>query len=49
MVKDGRLPPPDFPFGNRFPAWDADVLDQHDRAVVTAARVKRDAGAAARA
>jgi hypothetical protein len=30
-VKDGRLPPPKFPFGNKVPYWDEDELDKHDR------------------
>jgi predicted DNA-binding transcriptional regulator AlpA len=36
MVKDKRLPPPEFPFGNRIPAWREDVLDAHDRAATLA-------------
>jgi hypothetical protein len=36
MVESGRLPPAEFPFGNRIPAWREDVLDAHDRAVVAA-------------
>jgi hypothetical protein len=39
-VKDGRLPPPDYPFGNRIPAWREDVLDAHDRAAVLRAMIK---------
>jgi predicted DNA-binding transcriptional regulator AlpA len=34
MINDGRLPSPDYPFGNRIPAWDEQTLDEHDRAVV---------------
>lgn len=34
MQKAGRLPPPEFPFGNRIPAWDENKLEAHDRAVV---------------
>jgi hypothetical protein len=35
-VKDLRLPPPEFPFGNRIPAWQEEVLDNHDRAATMA-------------
>jgi hypothetical protein len=31
MVKSGALPPPEFPFGNRIPAWDETVLDKWDQ------------------
>jgi hypothetical protein len=31
MVKDGRLPLPEFPFGNRIPAWDEEKLSEHER------------------
>jgi hypothetical protein len=31
MVKSGALPPPEFPLGNRIPAWDEAVLDKWDR------------------
>jgi hypothetical protein len=34
MIDDGRLPAPEFPFGNRIPAWEETKLDAHDRAVV---------------
>ena len=44
MIADGRLPPPEFPFRNRIPAWREDVLDAHDKAAAIAARPKRDAG-----
>jgi hypothetical protein len=40
MVDDGRLPKPEFPFGNRNPAWREDKLDAHDRAAVVAPRPK---------
>ena len=43
MVEDGRLPKPEYPFGNRIPAWREDVLDAHDRAAVVASRPGRDA------
>jgi hypothetical protein len=36
MIDSGRLPPPEFPFGNRIPAWRENVLDEHDRRVVAA-------------
>jgi hypothetical protein len=36
-IKEGRLPPPDYPFGNSKPAWREDVLDAHDLAVAAAA------------
>ncbi len=26
------MPPPEYPFGNRIPAWDEEVLDKNDRA-----------------
>lgn len=31
--KYGRLPPPDYPFGNRNPANTEEQLEQHDRAM----------------
>jgi hypothetical protein len=34
MVHEGRLPPPEYPFGNRIPAWREDVLDAHDAKVI---------------
>jgi predicted DNA-binding transcriptional regulator AlpA len=42
MVKDGALPPPEFPLGNRIPAWDEAVLDKWDQrqAVVDAAAAR---------
>ena len=30
-VNDGRLPPPKYPLSAKFPYWDADDLDAHDR------------------
>lgn len=45
MRNDGRLPPPEFPFGNRIPAWSEETLDAHDRAAAVAPRPKRDSGA----
>jgi hypothetical protein len=34
-VEAGRLPPPKYPFGNRFPFWNIDDLDAHDRALAS--------------
>jgi len=31
-VKDGRIPPPEFPFANRIPFWDEERLEAHERA-----------------
>jgi hypothetical protein len=31
MVLDGRLPAASYIPGSRFPLWDLDVLDEHDR------------------
>ncbi len=42
MRADGRLPPAQYPFGNRIPANTEEELDKHDRAVVHAARPKRN-------
>jgi hypothetical protein len=33
-VKDGRLPPPEYPFGNKVPFWDEEVLEAHERAAI---------------
>jgi hypothetical protein len=38
MRKDGRLPPSQYPFGNRIPANTEEELDAHDRAAVLAGR-----------
>jgi hypothetical protein len=38
MVIDGRLPRPEYPFHNRIPAWQEEVLDEHERAAVMAPR-----------
>ncbi len=35
-VKEGRLPAPEFPLGNKVPFWDEEKLDEHDRQIVTA-------------
>jgi predicted DNA-binding transcriptional regulator AlpA len=40
MVKDGRLPPPEYPLG-RLPMWDAAKLDEFDRAATLAPRPKQ--------
>ena len=37
-IKDGTLPAPHFPFGNRIPFWDEAELDANDRAVVMRSR-----------
>jgi hypothetical protein len=29
MVEDGRIPPPEYPFGARTPLWDEEKLDAH--------------------
>jgi hypothetical protein len=34
-VKEGRLPAPEFPLGNKIPFWDEEKLDEHDRQIVT--------------
>jgi hypothetical protein len=34
-VKDGRLPAPEYPLGNKIPFWDEEKLDEHDRQIVT--------------
>jgi hypothetical protein len=46
MVKSGALPPPEFPLGNRIPAWDEAVLDKWDQrqAVANAAAAERASG-----
>jgi hypothetical protein len=31
-VRDGRLPPPEYPLGPNVPFWDEAALDEHDRA-----------------
>lgn len=41
--KDGRLPPPEFPFGNKIPAWRESVLDRHDREMTRQPRTKQTA------
>jgi hypothetical protein len=49
MVADGRLPPPEFPFENRIPAWREETLEARDRAATVAPRPKHtpDTGKAA--
>jgi hypothetical protein len=34
-VKDGRLPAPEYPLGNKIPFWDEAKLEEHDRQIVT--------------
>jgi hypothetical protein len=34
-VKDGRLPAPEYPLGNKIPFWDEEKLDEHDRGITT--------------
>jgi hypothetical protein len=34
-----RLPPPEYPLGNRVPMWDADKLDENDRRAAVERRV----------
>jgi hypothetical protein len=34
-VKDGRLPAPEYPLGNKIPFWDEAKLEEHDRKIVT--------------
>jgi hypothetical protein len=36
-VKDGRIPPPEFPFDNKVPFWDEETLEAHERAVIMSA------------
>jgi hypothetical protein len=31
-VKDGRIPPPEYPFNNKVPFWDEERLEAHERA-----------------
>jgi hypothetical protein len=33
-----RLPPPEYPLGNKVPFWDEDGLDENDRAAALARR-----------
>jgi hypothetical protein len=30
-VRDGRLPPPEYPFGNRIPLWNEETLEARER------------------
>jgi hypothetical protein len=46
MWKDGRLPGPQYPFGNDIPANTEEELDAHDREAVRAGRERRAAKAA---
>jgi hypothetical protein len=45
-IKDQRLPPPEFPFGNKIPAWREEVLDAHDKQAAIAARLNGKGAAA---
>jgi hypothetical protein len=45
MVLDGRLPEPSYLPGSRFPLWELDALDEHDRRVITK-RIRRRPAAA---
>jgi hypothetical protein len=40
-VRDGRLPPPEYPLGPKRPRWSEETLDAHDRRAVTAAITKQ--------
>jgi hypothetical protein len=42
MVRDGRLPPPDFYLGN-MPIWTGETLDEHDCAAALQPRSKATA------
>jgi hypothetical protein len=42
MVKDKRLPPPSL-YNGRFPLWDEDALDAHDREAPREAPARREA------
>jgi hypothetical protein len=42
-VNEGRLCPPEYPFGNKIPAWREDKLDAHDLAAVAAAAATKSA------
>jgi predicted DNA-binding transcriptional regulator AlpA len=39
--KDGRLPPPKFPFGNNIPAWLESELDERDREIAQRPHTKQ--------
>jgi hypothetical protein len=39
-----RLPPPDYPLGNKIPMWAEDVLDENDRQAALARRVPAATG-----
>jgi predicted site-specific integrase-resolvase len=38
-VAAGRLPPPEYPLGNRIPLWDEEVLEENERKAALARRV----------
>ena len=33
-VKAGRLPPPEYPFNNKIPMWNEEILEEHERVTV---------------
>jgi hypothetical protein len=39
-----RLPPPDYPLGNKIPMWDEDKLEQNDRQAALTRRVPAVSG-----
>jgi hypothetical protein len=42
MVLDGRLPEPWYMTGSKSPMWEIDVLDEHDRRILTKRSWRRD-------
>ena len=49
MTKDGRLPPPEYPFENDIPAWRESVLDERDQAAALLLRPSKAERKTARA
>ena len=49
MVKDKRIPQPEYPTGELLPLWGEDALDAHDRAMLNAHLKKNPRKAAAEA
>jgi hypothetical protein len=45
MCEDGRLPEPSYIPDSRFPLWQLDLLDKHDRLIITT-RIRRRPAAA---
>jgi hypothetical protein len=41
MVKAKKLPPPEYPFGNKTPMWDEAKLDESDNAAAAAYRATK--------